>query len=217
LRQVVNEKLCQSFLKAIDRVTQDDYTPSIEDTLWNYVRTSGIHGISLQGQITKYIPDTQDIKIVDIGGRRSERKKWIQAFDGVSTLFFFVDISGYDETLAEARNDNKMQESLLLFTSLCMSRSFAQTPITLIFHYMDKLERKIAEGRYPKMQYESDKRDLCTVEGVRDYYTRKFLELDNRSVERSTSVHYTSIYDLDKLGNIFLQHADLNTPMHYPE
>jgi guanine nucleotide-binding protein subunit alpha len=202
-------------LKAIDRVTQDDYTPSFEDTLWNYAKTTGIHEILLQGQITRYIPDSQEIKIVDIGGRRSERKKWIRAFDGVSTLFFFVDISGYDESLAEDQEANKMEESFLLFDSLCKSKSFANTPITIIFHFMDKLERKIAEGRYPSMDYESDKEDLCTVDGVRDYFTRRFLELDNRSVGISTSVHYTSIYDPDELGNIFLQHAHFEIPMHY--
>lgn len=205
-----------SFLKAIDRVTQDDYTPSFEDTLWNYAKTTGIHEISLQGHATRYIPDSQEVKIVDIGGRRSERRKWIRAFGGVSAFFFFVDISGYDETLAEDQEDNKMQESFSLFNSLCKSTLFAHTPITIIFHYMDRLERKIAEGRYPNIEYESDEEDLCTVDGVRDYFTRRFLELDNRSVEQSTSVHYTSIYELDKLGDIFLQHTNIKTPMHYP-
>ena len=40
----------------------------------------------------------------DVGGQRSERKKWIHVFDNVQVVLFLVAISGYDHALVEDRN-----------------------------------------------------------------------------------------------------------------
>ena len=37
----------------------------------------------------------------DVGGQRSERKKWIHCFEGVTAIIFIVATSEYDLTLAE--------------------------------------------------------------------------------------------------------------------
>ena len=47
----------------------------------------------------------------DVGGQRSERKKWIHCFEGVTAIIFCVALSGYDLVLAE---DEEMNRSVLL-------------------------------------------------------------------------------------------------------
>jgi guanine nucleotide-binding protein subunit alpha len=37
----------------------------------------------------------------DVGGQRSERKKWIHCFENVTAILFVVAISGYDQCLVE--------------------------------------------------------------------------------------------------------------------
>lgn len=37
----------------------------------------------------------------DVGGQRSERKKWIHCFEGVTSIIFCVALSAYDLVLAE--------------------------------------------------------------------------------------------------------------------
>lgn len=37
----------------------------------------------------------------DVGGQRSERKKWIHCFEGVTAIIFCVALSAYDLVLAE--------------------------------------------------------------------------------------------------------------------
>ena len=37
----------------------------------------------------------------DVGGQRSERKKWIHCFEGVTAIIFCVALSEYDMVLAE--------------------------------------------------------------------------------------------------------------------
>ena len=48
----------------------------------------------------------------DVGGQRSERKKWIHCFEGVTAIIFIVAMSEYDLTLAE---DQEMVLSFFLF------------------------------------------------------------------------------------------------------
>lgn len=40
-------------------------------------------------------------RMVDVGGQRSERKKWIHCFEGVTAIIFCVAMSEYDLVLAE--------------------------------------------------------------------------------------------------------------------
>ena len=40
-------------------------------------------------------------RMVDVGGQRSERRKWIQTFDDVRSVWFVCALSGYDMTLFE--------------------------------------------------------------------------------------------------------------------
>ena len=40
----------------------------------------------------------------DVGGQRSERKKWIHCFENVTALLFVVAISGYDQCLVEDKD-----------------------------------------------------------------------------------------------------------------
>ena len=39
--------------------------------------------------------------MLDVGGQRSERKKWIHCFEGVTSIIFCVAMSEYDLVLAE--------------------------------------------------------------------------------------------------------------------
>lgn len=41
-------------------------------------------------------------RMVDVGGQRSERRKWIHCFDHVTSVIFLVAISEYDQYLVEA-------------------------------------------------------------------------------------------------------------------
>ena len=52
------------------------------------------------------------VRIVDVGGQRSERKKWIHCFEDVTAILFFVALSAYDLGLREEQaivtNDNSL-------------------------------------------------------------------------------------------------------------
>ena len=47
------------------------------------------------------IPSLCLSRMFDVGGQRSERKKWIHCFEGVTAIIFCVALSDYDLVLAE--------------------------------------------------------------------------------------------------------------------
>ena len=54
-------------------------------------------------------------RLFDVGGQRSERKKWIHCFEDVTAIIFCVAMSEYDQVLHEdettVREDEHVQES----------------------------------------------------------------------------------------------------------
>lgn len=40
--------------------------------------------------------------MVDVGGQRSERKKWVHCFENVTSIMFLVALSEYDQVLVES-------------------------------------------------------------------------------------------------------------------
>ena len=41
------------------------------------------------------------VSMFDVGGQRSERKKWIHCFENVTSIIFCVALSEYDQVLLE--------------------------------------------------------------------------------------------------------------------
>merc|ERR1712106_1272465 len=92
---------------------------------------------------TKCEIKTMRFRIVDVGGQRSERKKWIHCFEGVTAIIFVVELSGYDLVLAEDEKMNRMIESMNLFDSICNNKWFVETSIILFLNKKDLFEQKI--------------------------------------------------------------------------
>lgn len=55
---------------------------------------------------------------MDVGGQRSERRKWLHCFDNVTAVLFLVALNEYDMVLEEDNRTNRMEESLKLFQKL---------------------------------------------------------------------------------------------------
>jgi len=46
--------------------------------------------------------------MVDVGGQRSERRKWIHCFEGVTSVLFLVAISEYDQVLSSSEAEGEV-------------------------------------------------------------------------------------------------------------
>lgn len=80
----------QYFLSDVGRLCTPDYVPSDQDVLRTRVKTTGIVKIEFVVKKTRF-------RMFDVGGQRSERKKWIHCFDNVTTILFILALSEYDQ------------------------------------------------------------------------------------------------------------------------
>jgi len=124
------------YFDSIDRIAAPDYIPSDQDILRSRVKTTGITE-------TTFIIGDLTYRMFDVGGQRSERKKWIHCFENVTAVLFLVAISEYDQLLFEDETVNRMQEALTLFDSICNSRWFIETSIILFLNKIDRFQEKL--------------------------------------------------------------------------
>ncbi|UZJ55155.1 hypothetical protein CBS101457_004475 [Exobasidium rhododendri] len=124
------------FFEEIRRITLPDFVPNENDVLRARTKTTGIVETRFEmGQLS--------IHLFDVGGQRSERKKWIHCFEAVTSIIFCVALSEYDQVLLEESGQNRMAESLVLFESVVNSRWFSRTSIILFLNKIDLFKQKI--------------------------------------------------------------------------
>jgi guanine nucleotide-binding protein G(i) subunit alpha len=116
-----------------------DYVPTEIDVLRSRVRTTGITEI-------KFSLDGFNMHMFDVGGQRSERKKWIHCFADVTSIFFIVALSEYDQVLLEDERQNRMAESLILFESVVNSRWFSNSSFILFLNKIDLFKKKLRKS-----------------------------------------------------------------------
>uniref|UniRef100_A0A673TYQ5 G protein subunit alpha 15 n=1 Tax=Suricata suricatta TaxID=37032 RepID=A0A673TYQ5_SURSU len=83
------------YLSHLERITGEDYVPTAQDVLRSRMPTTGINEYCFSVQKT-------NLRIVDVGGQRSERKKWIHCFENVIALIYLASLSEYDQCLEES-------------------------------------------------------------------------------------------------------------------
>ncbi|PSN69686.1 G-alpha-domain-containing protein [Corynespora cassiicola Philippines] len=163
------------YAKNLERICSQDFIPTDQDIMHARVRTTGLHKYPISvGDHTTYI--------VDVGGERSERKKWRNVFDKVTNVIFLASMSCYNENLYEDHHTNRMQETLMLFESISNSRWFDHSKISLCFTMMDLFSKKIESGWPDIKKYFSDyEGDSMDSEAVKQYITNQFLSLAPRT------------------------------------
>lgn len=124
------------FLSEIERISAPDYIPSQADILRTRKKTSGIFDFKFQ-------MSGLNMHMFDVGGQRSERKKWIHCFDNVTLIIFCVALSEYDQALLEENTQNRLEESLTLFDSVVNSRWFSRTSVVLFLNKIDVFASKL--------------------------------------------------------------------------
>merc|ERR1712196_712534 len=115
------------FFDAVERIAKPDYVPTEQDVLRARVRTTGIVEQT-------FTVKNNTFQVLDVGGQRNERRKWIHCFEGVTAVLFISSLSAYNLGLYEDECVNRMQESLQLFQEICNMRYFLNTSIILFLN-----------------------------------------------------------------------------------
>lgn len=181
------------FFDSMDRITSPDYLPSDQDILRSRARTTGIT------EITFPVSDIQ-FRMVDVGGQRSERKKWIHCFQEVTGLIFCVGMSEYDLKLYEDETVNRMHESIMLFDEICNCQWFNDTAVILFLNKSDLFKEKIKTVDL-KVCF-PDYSGGCDYAKAAQYISEKFAGL-NRNADKQIFAHITCATDTDNIRFVF--------------
>jgi len=181
------------YFNAIDRVGEQDYVPSEQDVLRSRARTAGIIE-------TEFVVEKTKFKLVDVGGQRSERKKWMHCFQEVTSVIFCVALSEFDLKLFEDDTTNRMQESLRLFREICNSKWFVETSMILFLNKKDLFEQKVQKVDlsvcFP--DYKGGK----NMESAKEFIRDKFLA-QNENSKKHIYVHFTCATDTGNVKVVF--------------
>lgn len=158
------------YLDEIERIAEPGYVPTEEDTILTRVRTTGM--------VTSDIKDGPfTYQIVDVGGQRSERRKWIHYFDDVRSIIFLEGLSGYNQVLFEDTTSNRMKESLALFEEIMKMSVFTNTPVFVFLNKKDLFEEMITRHPLSKCFPEytgPDGEQLPALEFIQKKYTEVY-------------------------------------------
>merc|ERR1712228_734871 len=173
---------------SIDRITARDYVPTKKDILNIRNRTTGIIE-------KKFVIQKCGFHIFDVGGQKSERKKWIKCFNDVNAIVFVVALSSFDHMMFEDDNKNCMDDALELFDKTINMTDFQRTPVILFLNKRDLFEKKIKEVPITACPIFEDY-DECS-----QFIIEKFEEKNMQ--KRSIYTHLTVAVDDANISSVF--------------
>jgi hypothetical protein len=123
-------------MNAMDRISEQGFQPTNEDILFARKRTSGVNLLDFEAYGAKFL-------LIDVGGQRTERKKWLAHFDIVDAVIFVVGLDQYDQVMMEDGVTNRLRDSLELFEEMCASPWFRDSSFLLFLNKSDVFKTKI--------------------------------------------------------------------------
>lgn len=189
------------FLKPakLDELAKSDYLPSFDDYVRCRSRTTSVIESTLE------VRANQSITVIDIGGQRNERRKWIHQFDRVNMILFVASLISYNQRCFEDGTTNRMEEDLSLFKWIVAREGFEEVSIILFLNKLDTFEEEIKKHPltvlYPEYEGETG-----NVEQACEFIGSKYDEVFDASKEPGTKkqlfVHYTSAVDPENIEHI---------------
>lgn len=179
------------FYDKLEVLSKPDYVPSQQDVLHSRVRTTGIEEATFSFGFT--------FKMIDVGGQRTERRKWIHFFENMSAIIFCASLSEYDQVLREDIHQNRMHESIQLFNEVVNCPYFKTTPIILFLNKVDLFEEKIKtidlKVAFPEYT------EGCNMKPASAYIKKKYLEQYQQP--RETYSHLTCAVNTENIIFVF--------------
>ncbi|CAB1338139.1 unnamed protein product [Coregonus sp. 'balchen'] len=177
------------------REFQLSYIPSQQDVLLARKPTKGIHEYDFE---IKSVP----FKMVDVGGQRSERRRWFECFDSVTSILFLVSSSEYDQVLMEDRLTNRLRESLNIFETIVNNRVFLSVSIILFLNKTDLLEEKVSNVSLSKYFPEYTGPDH-SLPDVQKFLVDCFRGKRRDSTQKPLYHHFTTAISTENIRLVF--------------
>ena len=178
------------------------WIPSADDCIRSRARTSGV----IKEELTV---EGLELVIYDVGGQRSERRKWMNMFDQILAFIFVAALSEYDQVLYEDRSKNRLEESLDLFTECVNSQWFSNAQVILFLNKMDLFHEKFitrhipinVSGKFPSAPTDFDEKAAL------DWFGNMFRSRNSK--KKQLFIHVTTATDPENIRAVFNATRDI--------
>jgi len=173
-----------------------NYVVTDDDILRVRKQTTGVHEIYFKND------HSQVFRMIDVGGQRTERRKWIHCFEDVTAIIYVASLSEYDQNLEEDESTNRLAESLQVFDETINNEWFLSTPIILFLNKNDLFEEKIK--RVDLGPYLAGYRGGCNAEAARNAISNAYTS-KNKSPKKARDifVHVTTATNTENVTTVF--------------
>lgn len=125
------------------RFAQPGFQPTEQDIIMARKRTTGVVTTEFGYGDTRW-------SVIDVGGQRNERKKWLHYFDDVQAIAYVVNLAAYNRVLFEDQKVNAMQEDIELFGTIAGNPLFRTIPIYLLLNKKDLFQQQLETANISK-------------------------------------------------------------------
>eukprot|EP01083_Nonionella_stella_P108066 313837_1 len=202
--QLIDETT-QYFWDNIDRLKQPDYIPNDDDILHVRSRTTGVADKLFRVKATNF-------HIFDVGGQKSERRKWIHFFNEVDAVLFVISLACYDQLMYQDTSTNCMTDSLELFEDIANNPHFDDTHMILFLNKKDLFEKKIRKvpitacpdfDDFNEFDHGSEAPNPNDFEQTTAFIKHKFKALRHKK-DKQIYAHLTYAMDRKNIDRVFV-------------
>mmetsp|Transcript_6065 Transcript_6065/g.15395 ORF Transcript_6065/g.15395 Transcript_6065/m.15395 type:complete len:344 (-) Transcript_6065:25-1056(-) len=192
---------CEELFNRVRDIANPNYKPTDDDCLRVRLRTVGITEYHL-------VLKDQTLVVVDVGGQRNARRKWINCFDAVSCLLYCIALDDYSMVTAEDLTTNRLFESLKLFKDVLSIQALTSIPLIIFFNKIDLLQEKIKihplEALFSNYKCGKDSKAalefirsqyLSCIPPWRNYYPHVTNALDSRNIKKVFDAVYQLLFN----------------------
>jgi len=140
------------------------------------------------------------IRLVDVGGQRSERRKWIHSFSEVNAIFYIIALNEFDQMLREDHTVNRMDEALRLFCEICAYPDFLETNVILFLNKSDLFDEKFTKNKGLLKKSFPDFEGTSVEDGIK-YLRKKFVACNQTRKEIFS--HITTATSTENIKFVF--------------
>uniref|UniRef100_A0A1I7UL91 Uncharacterized protein n=1 Tax=Caenorhabditis tropicalis TaxID=1561998 RepID=A0A1I7UL91_9PELO len=195
------------YLESLDKISDPNYLPNEEDIVHSRKATVSINSI-----IFEYTGVS--LQMVDVGGQRSERKKWLHLFDDAKVVLFVIDLTGFAKKSEESRNELSrfpkffrdlgkdaydMKVALKIFNQIAGSNALSNAVFLLFFNKKDLFEELLPQVQlnacFSKFKEENN------FENTSKYITEKFVRAARS--KKSVFPHLTTATSTENIKLVF--------------
>jgi len=203
------------FMAAMQRIAHPRYTTSFEDYVRVRHRTTGIIESSFVVDVDgdakakrKASAGSQwRFKVTDVGGQRTERKKWLRCFTDIHAVIYVMSLPAYDQTLFEDTHTNCYVEALEVFDKTMQHAALREVDVIVFLNKNDLFVPKIKLVPFSVFEPDFDAKLVHDADAVKAYlreeYKRRFYKgVKPEKSPRRIHFHITCATDTNQIQTV---------------